>query len=655
MQFIPYSYNGWGIASANSSGSFVSYFPPNSIQLQPSGNPVMIPRAYAPPKYATKDLQARQIEVHVSIMKGDITTQIDTLKIYLRISDLNLHAFIIQDVNTGFFWTAQATPVSMPSFNGVDVTFIMQLDDPMFQSSTVHSSTLNVLTSGDNINITNAGSEPAYPLFTITLTTAPSGTWLYSRSVFITNNLDTKIDSWAFDLTGGGWNTATLVSGSKCAPSGDDIRVFMGAVEQDRWLGSMNTALTTVWSVLTLAPRIEIPIYTAIAAGGTPAYIQFDVKNKTYKTLLKTLPPNQLALIDGECWVLGVPSAKTMRIPVVQRAAKGTTAAAHAKNAKLKWVQHDLSIIYGNLSADTPNISNVYQPLWNMNTSFNTSLVFDTYFRNTAAETSTQGKVTGDWTPGVLKGSTTNCATYSAPSYDTADPATAMGCAIQANPRNGKWEAVNGEVNWTFSHPCGLVSGSFVGRKYCSSAVSKWPTTAAAQVFKSGNSWANVWNEAAPTLASTWYGFSHNNAFSGSPTIARVALVGSQPATANAQALFEISDAIIGINGVNLPTITFQAEAAIYHTDVQLQNTTSGEYISIVYPTKANTPLIVDCVNHLITFEGKSIRSALDLSTSRNDWLNLYNGVNNIAWVWAPPVGNTGHVTLQTQWQDRSA
>ena len=134
-----------------------------------------------------------------------------------------------------------------------------------------------------------------------------------------------------------------------------------------------------------------------------------------------------------------------------------------------------------------------------------------------------------------------------------------------------------------------------------------------------------------------------------------MALVGSQPATANAQALFEISDAIIGINGVNLPTITFQAEAAIYHTDVQLQNTTSGEYISIVYPTKANTPLIVDCVNHLITFEGKSIRSALDLSTSRNDWLNLYNGVNNIAWVWAPTVGNTGYVTLQTQWQDRSA
>lgn len=121
--------------------------------------------------------------------------------------------------------------------------------DPIWRSVTLNSDSQSITTDGQTWSLTNTGSHMALPIFTVTPVTANTGTWNYHRRIILRNPMtETAIpEGYWYDITGGGLDTATLVSGSKMQSGGDDVRVVFRGEEIPRYLQNMNTASTKIW------------------------------------------------------------------------------------------------------------------------------------------------------------------------------------------------------------------------------------------------------------------------------------------------------------------------------------------------------------------------------------------------------------------------
>jgi phage-related protein len=116
----------------------------------------------------------------------------------------------------------------------------------------------------------------------------------------------------------------------------------------------------------------------------------------------------------------------------------------------------------------------------------------------------------------------------------------------------------------------------------------------------------------------------------------------------NAKAAWQANTVFLTFNSSNIPHFAMGAETAINFFDFTLTNATTGEYIKVTVPCILNTDLIIDCENKKAYLEDGAVVNVI-LSSSRESWLDLEPGINNLNYV---DVG-TAAVHINIQHRDR--
>jgi len=638
MNLLPYSFNGTLI---NDGTNFVSAFTGGWQFLQAPSNEVEVIRTYLPPVHGAKVLQSRNVVLTIT-MRGTTHTQIDTLRALFDTQDQTPHEFIAIDIDdSNRQWYIETTCIQMQNMRGTTVEFVLHVHDSVWKTVTPSTGSKAVTASGDQVTLTALGNKNAHPVISITPTTLPASTYAYQRRVDVRNATTQNLQTYPVEITGGGWDTATLVSGGKMLATGDDCRVMVDGIETTRWLADINTNHTKVWIALSLAPKIELLLNANIANSGL---VDIVIKNNSAnQKLLKTLPSGAILLIGSEIFIGGVPNVSLMKIPMTARAVKGTSAAAHTAGATIYWIPHDIWIVYGYLSADAPVGDDSLEPLFNLSSSTNSSWVYNTAFFDANNDR------TGGWAA-VLNSSNGDLSHYYTATLDTmADLATAMGASINAFQKGTKWVAEKAAISWDLVNQCGFSNVTASGKQYRTTAT--WPSVASFRHSSNGKDWSTDWNQTSPAGTSSWTAWSKGStAISGSPTNVQFYFSGVQPATANAVASFEVLAVTLALVGANVPTVNFAAEQSNCQLACTITNVSTGESFSINYPAMTNKTMVVDCNLHSVVEDSQPAISALSLSTIRVEWLDLVPGANVIQY----DQTGTGNVTLGFSWENRS-
>lgn len=199
----------------------------------------------------------------------------------------------------------------------------------------------------------------------------------------------------------GGTTAAThadnaVMKSSQLMANLQDLRVFRGVTEVDSWNSGMGSA-TKIWINPTYAPKIEMPLLTAITnVQAVPFSVNVTVTAANL-ALIKRLPKSFIFMIDNEAFVGGLSATPNVyRFTAVARAQKGTAAAAHAAGATVRWIEHDINIVWGDAQAGAQVVDDTRKPMLNLSTSTNTSWVH-------AEFASGDGLRTGGWRPSVIQ------------------------------------------------------------------------------------------------------------------------------------------------------------------------------------------------------------------------------------------------------------
>lgn len=317
--------------------------------------------------------------------------------------------------------------------------------------------------------------------------------------------------------------------------------------------------------------------------------------------------------------------------------------AAHAVNDTVRWIEHDVWILYGNISAEAPEVDDTYKPMFDL-TSTNGSWVYTSF-------TDATNLRPGSWVESVTSTAGKTSTTYTGSHTADADPATEMGMSILAYLKSGKWTSENATIEWRLSNPCGIATVTSAGEKYRVS--SSWPALAALQSTLDGRKWVSEWNETSPASATTWTAWTHNSEAIGTgATLIRFVLSGAVSGTTDNAAHFETQSATVALATDKWPSVTLSAQQTNYNLDCKITSSVTGEYITVTYPMITNKTIIVDTDAKTVKADGNSALAALRKSSIRKDWLLMSSGVAN---TFTFDQTGTGNVTIVIKWQDRAS
>jgi hypothetical protein len=400
---------------------------------------------------------------------------------------------------------------------------------------------------------------------------------------------------------------------------GDDLRVKVDGSEVDRWLQDINDATTQVWVNLDWAAKWEGTITAAITA------IQ-SVTEITLNEDTSALPSEGLGCINSEIFSWTAKNDSTKTLTIGERAAKGSTAAAHSASDTFWWCQHDVSILYGNAGATAPSVDNDYQPVFELN-STNTSWDYNNFGED-------DGLRTASWTFSIINGTPTKTT---ANQGTAADPWSDIGISF-----TDRWQ----RAQWRIDNPCGITAANFVNGEKRASNLSYWHAH-----ILSWEPWTEEDEPAAPGSADTWEAWSDNETLTTGATGAGFELQ-SQSGYSN-DGWIEVADVTLTLNSSNTPAITIHAEQTSYSLTFTLANTETGESISFSYSNlDTNESVTIDTVLKTVTDDqdGTSQFQALTLVEGpRRDWFRLQKGDNT----WTYTDVNTQGVDIDIEFRQR--
>ena len=275
------------------------------------------------------------------------------------------------------------------SYKGVVSAFRATLiaADARWKAQSQSSTATAVTASGQTFSITNAGTiADLAPIIDVKATSAKTAANAYTkrRRVIVVNRSDRKFTSEPIDLTGGGWDTAAEVTATEMQADGDDLRVFLTGREVPRWFGGggINSTTTSVYNNLDLEAKLETRLLAAITAGSPANGGNLDVSVD-----VQEWPREGYMYIpsSGECIRYGAiaDADEDPQFQNVTRGARGTTAASAAAGAKVYWVEHDISIVYGHSAAVAPDDASARQPLIDLTNSTNYKHVWENFTDDT--------------------------------------------------------------------------------------------------------------------------------------------------------------------------------------------------------------------------------------------------------------------------------
>ena len=496
--------------------------------------------------------------------------------------------------------------------------------DVYWRENTASTSSLSVTGTGDTVTVANNGDMKAFPKFTIEPTSAKTGAYAYKRWFPVRWNLDVAHSDYPYDICDDGFDTATLVTAGKMQSDGDDLRVWVDGVEVDRWLDGINTATTKVFINLDFQAKQEVTLGTAIASSGSISTIDADGD-------ISGFPSSGILVIDSEAFVYTGKSNNDQQFTGVTRAAKGTSMAAHTTSDTVWWVQHDISILYGNSGASAPSVDDDYKPAFDLSTSTNTSWDYNEFGEG-------DGLRTAAWTQQVIETSPTF---YTANRETDADPWEEIGIIIdQSAPGTlyrGAWMAYN---------PCGITNVNFQnGEKYSDELIS---FNASIEGSPDNSTWTWEDSIAAPSSVGTWESWSDNEATRSGVKYVRLEM---EQYGYPDQAV-EVADVTLTLDSSNTPTTTIGGEQTNYSLACTITNNETGKSVSLSYSMALNEELEVDTnAKTVVDLEDDSNQfQALTVNgDARRDWLALETGNNELQY---DETGVNG-VTLSIEWKER--
>lgn len=637
----------WNSLNINNGSPFDAWFPMGS-KVNLSANAVTVNRVGDFPYLSTTVLTPGTLTIGVKIAAGqNINTNREVLKKYFDITDAQRHNLIAEDGSGGTQWYVTGFPIRVVPADNDEIAYIITfaIEYPYWRLVTAASDTWLITASAQTHAVTNSGNKKVPPSFTITPTTAASDGLKYRRWVAMYNNLDVSYTD-ALDVTNGGLNTSTLISGGKMQSDGDDLRVWLDGVEVDRWLNGINTSTTKVWVNLQFAPRKQATINAAFTTAATTMTFARTATNKTFLESLKRVT-NRILLVDSEALLFTASNVDTFnyQITSISRAQKGTTAVNHVSGSTVRHIEHDCWILYGDSTLSAPDVDDNYKPMWAL-----TSTNFVRSYFSTTGFYDKDVNRPGSWYPQVLSTRTGLSYNYTGNQNTFIDPAAHMGMALIGSDDFRTQNEV-GAVAWTISHPAEILQVQYSGRKYATTNNSgSWPVIAGLQYLQTGVVWITKRTDAAPLLASVWETFgTYTDVLPSAVKTLRFALDGTLDSLASAKAMLQISAVLLSLISNQVPTISVGSEQAAYELNFVLDNDTTGESIRCNTPIGLNQTLTIDCENKSVSLSDGG-RAVIELSSDRDNWLDLSAGSNTLQFTDAGTAG----VTLVTNHRDRT-
>lgn len=497
--------------------------------------------------------------------------------------------------------------------------------DVRWRHETEDSDVWNITASGQTNVVANGGDDDVYPRFTIEPTSGKTGGYGYKRFVAVRWRVEEASSDYPYELSDGGFDTATLVSGGKAQSDGDDFRVMVDGVEVDRWFGAgsyaFNQATTKIWVNLDFEADVSMTLKTAIAASGSISEIELN-------EAITGLPASGILLIDSEVFVYTGKSDADKKVTGVTRAAKGTSMAAHTASTAVYWLQHDIWYLYDNSTATAPTVDDDMEPAFELDDSTNTSWVYEEFGGGTLSDPTR----TRRW------GRTDNDYAYTANHVSNADPWTEIGLREAGQA-----------LQWQRYSPCGITAANFQnGEKYAQATGS---FSAEIRSSINGATWATEYTIPDVSVANTWESWSQNETLdSGSKYVA----LWLDSFDIYSSYRVEAADVTLTFNSSNTPTTAFTgSEQGAYPLACTLTNNTTGESIEFSYLMGTNEELEVDTYEKTVTDledDSQQMQALTLVGGARRHWLKLQPGNNTLQF------DDTGTVavTLTTEFAKRS-
>lgn len=512
--------------------------------------------------------------------------------------------------------------------------------DPVWKAVTATTaSAWNITASGQTTAITVGGTRYTEP--TISLAVSAGAGWAYKRFVRVRNPVtDAALKNWPLDVTAGGLNTSTLVSGGKLQADGDDVRLTVDGADWPRWFdaATMNTASTKIWTALDFQPGIELKLGAAVASTGAVGELAFEKSSATDKAL-ERLPNSGMILYDSEIFTYSSKNKSARKVGGVTRAQRGTSMASHSTGTVGYWIEHDIWMLYGNASATAPAQDDSRKPIIDLANSTNTSWVY-TEFCDEA------GLRAGSWTLTTLSSSGKKSQTYTGDSGTDADPAQVLGMEMNISTKSGKVVGESAEIVARLNIPGGIASVTSSGQKRRGGT--SWPSFAGLRRSADGKKWTVMWNETTPASAATWTAWSRGSTSASNNKFVEFGLDGSLKANSAEQASFEVSGATVAHTSGGAVAVSLFGEVAQNWVDFTLENTTSGDSIELAYPLTGSAAIVIDCENMTVTAGGENIFSALRGMAGKRYWLRLLRGANTLR-----ITGSVGTMTATISYRER--
>lgn len=646
MQLSIVSWN--GSTDINNGTEFSAWYETGQTFVQ--RQPTYIERTNRWQKLAGADLTDASFTFKILCL-GTIHSQRETIKSRFSLENYSIGTLIVQDTaDSNRQWYIKGMPIKVFEEETGVMVITLAIDEPAWRTVVSSTDQLTITASGDSTDFAvSYGNLNARPIFTITPVTPKTGDYAYQRWIMARNPTNKAMVYYPLDIANG-LDTAAIIAAGKIKSSSDgaDVRVFIDGAEADRWLSAttdnrgLGTTDCAIWSVMDFPTTLELTLSAAMTSDSTSAIIVDDTPINVFNMIELSKRPNKVIYIDSEAIMFT--DAIGRGISGTTRGAKGTTPAAHAAGATIYHVPHDIWLLYGSSDATAPVTDDTRKPLQEIR-STNTSWIYASFYDATSPRPAA-------WTPQTVNaGIGRLCTYYTSSDVSDTNPAVEMGGKISAY-KQLIWKPDSGEIVWSISVPAGVSTVSASGYKYRAS--STYPIVAALQYRTLAGTWISADNQATPASAATWTAFTIASTDTGALGAGyeniRFRFAGYVNAADSNYAAYTITDATLGLESTGIPVVVVGAEQSTYRLQCTIENTTTGESMSLDANIGINRTITIDCDAKTVTLDdGTNLIAALSLSTIRDDWLNLQPGSNTITYTETGAVG----LTLGAAWEGR--
>jgi hypothetical protein len=455
-----------------------------------------------------------------------------------------------------------------------------------------------VRSSGDTVTVNNRGDGYAYPIFGITPETTKSSGFTKRRWAPVKYAESSAISNYPVDITDGGIDLSASAQGD-----GDDIRVYLGSTEIDRWLGGTLVSDVKIWCNLNFSADVSMTLNGAITSGETVTAITVneDIAGLDYSGVL---------LIDSEAFTYEGYSEATKTIMITGRAARDTSAAAHSDGATVYWIQNDLYIYYGDSTLSAPTTDDSVKPRFDLDDSTNTSWKYTQFGAD-------DGDGNYNWIQDDDFLLTYGGEYYTGNQTANADPWTEAG------------------VNMPQSTALGTLRG-------------RWRTPVFPQNMITGASWDIDYNFTSNadgvgnsvmrlegvdvtgdlTLDNTWRNYTKTQTFTATDQVIFAAYCYHSDTSGTENGAAEVNTCTLTLSSI--VTVSVGSEVSVYELNCTITNNETGESMSLNYNLVLNDTLVIDTDERTITHEGASALTAKTLDETRLEWLPLAPGDNEL-------------------------